>query len=226
MKILGTAATIFTTKADLQAAVRAYDANSTDAIATYGAIAGWDVSRIADISELFLGLHFFNADISNWNTSSVTSMRAMFEFASVFNQPLSFDVQRHATTGGMFRVHFARALTPQPSDVPIRRAYSQGLYAGAAAGGAVAVLLLVAGGAAVFWQQKCCTSRRAVVGLAAQSEASGTCPTHTRKRDHGAQMLAGAEDEPAPFDGGAVADSVVPRLARDSHRTWRALAYT
>ena len=185
MKILGTAATIFTTKADLQAAVRAYDANSTDAIATYGAIAGWDVSRIADMSELFLGLQFFNADVSNWNTSSVT------------------------TTGGMFRVHFARALTPQPSDVPIRRAYSQGLYAGAAAGGAVAVLLLVAGGAAVFWQQKCCTSRRAVVGLAAQSEAtSGTCPTHTRKRDHGAQMLAGAEDEPAPFDGGAIADSV------------------
>ena len=37
--ILGTAATIFTTKADLQAAVQAYDANSTDAIATYGAIA-------------------------------------------------------------------------------------------------------------------------------------------------------------------------------------------
>ena len=143
----------------------------------------------------------------------------MFESASAFDhEPLTFDkssvtdmgyTSSVTTTGGMFRVHFARALTPQPSDVPIRRAYSQGLYAGAAAGGAVAVLLLVAGGAAVFWQQKCCTSRRAVVGLAAQSEAtSGTCPTHTRKRDHGAQMLAGAEDEPAPFDGGAIADSV------------------
>ena len=160
MKILGTAATIFTTKADLQAAVRAYDANSTDAIATYGAIAGWDVSRIADMSELFLGLQFFNADVSNWNTSSVTSMRAMFESASAFDhEPLTFDTSSVTdmgytssvtTTGGMFRVHFARALTPQPSDVPIRRAYSQGLYAGAAAGGAVAVLLLVAGGAAVF----------------------------------------------------------------------------
>ena len=40
MNILGAAATIFTSKADLQAAVRAYDANSTDAIATYGPIAG------------------------------------------------------------------------------------------------------------------------------------------------------------------------------------------
>ena len=42
MNILGAAATIFTTKAELKAAVRAYDANPTDAIATYGAIAGWD----------------------------------------------------------------------------------------------------------------------------------------------------------------------------------------
>ena len=51
--ILGTAATIFTTKADLQTAVRAYDANPTGAIATYGPIAGWDVSAITDMSELF-----------------------------------------------------------------------------------------------------------------------------------------------------------------------------
>ena len=48
MNTLGTA-TIFTTKGDLQAAVRAYDANSTDAIATHGAIAGWNVSRITDM---------------------------------------------------------------------------------------------------------------------------------------------------------------------------------
>ena len=42
VNILGTAATIFKTKADLQAPVKEYDANPTDAIATYGAIAGWD----------------------------------------------------------------------------------------------------------------------------------------------------------------------------------------
>ena len=45
---LGTTATIFTTKADLRAAVQAYDANPTAAIATYGAIAGWNVSAITD----------------------------------------------------------------------------------------------------------------------------------------------------------------------------------
>jgi len=35
MNILGAAATIFTTKADLQAAVQEYNANPTYAIATY-----------------------------------------------------------------------------------------------------------------------------------------------------------------------------------------------
>ena len=66
LNILGTAATIFTTKADLQAAVQEYDANSTDAIATYGPIAGWDVSAITDMSLLFYELRNFNADISSW----------------------------------------------------------------------------------------------------------------------------------------------------------------
>jgi len=79
MNILGAAATIFTTKADLQAAVQAYDANSTDAIASHGPIAGWDVSAITDMSELFYGLQNFNADISSWDTSSVTNMRGMFD---------------------------------------------------------------------------------------------------------------------------------------------------
>ena len=65
MNILGTSATIFTTKADLQAAVQAYDANPTDAIATYGPIAGWNVSAVTDMSELFYGLRNFNADISS-----------------------------------------------------------------------------------------------------------------------------------------------------------------
>ena len=78
MNILGTAATIFTTKADLRAAVQAYDANPTDAIATYGAIAGWDVSAITDMSDLFNNLKDFDADISNWDTSKVTDMSGMF----------------------------------------------------------------------------------------------------------------------------------------------------
>ena len=82
---------VFTSKDALEMAVQAYDANSTDAIATYGPIAGWDVSAITDMYELFFELGNFNADISNWNTSRVTSMGSMFYSASAFNQPLSFD---------------------------------------------------------------------------------------------------------------------------------------
>ena len=76
MNILGTAATIFTTKASLKTAVQAFDANATAAIATYGPIAGWDVSAITDMSYLFSELGNFNADISSWDTSRVTDMYA------------------------------------------------------------------------------------------------------------------------------------------------------
>ena len=68
----------FTTKASLQTAVQAYNANPSAAIATYGPIAEWDVSAITDMSFLLYDLQNFNADISNWDTSSVTTMRYMF----------------------------------------------------------------------------------------------------------------------------------------------------
>ena len=104
VNILGTAATIFKTKADLQAPVKEYDANPTDAIATYGPIAGWDVSRITDMSDIFSGLQNFDADISSWDTSSVTSMGGMFGKASAFNQPLNFDMTSVTNMQNMFTV--------------------------------------------------------------------------------------------------------------------------
>ena len=54
------------------------------------------------MSRLFYGLQNFNADISSWDTSRVTSMRWMFARASAFNQPLSFDTSRVTNMGGMF----------------------------------------------------------------------------------------------------------------------------
>ena len=86
----GTCPVTFTSKAELQTAVRAYNANPTAATVTYGPIAGWDVSAITEMRYLFYNLKNFNADISNWNTSSVTNMY------------------------GMFLVRCARALAPQP----------------------------------------------------------------------------------------------------------------
>ena len=73
---------VFTSKAELKTAVQAYDANLTAAIAAYGPIAEWDVSKITDMSHLFQNLKNFDADISNWNTSGVTTMNAMFRVRS------------------------------------------------------------------------------------------------------------------------------------------------
>ena len=68
----------FADKASLQTAVTQYDSNTTSAIAKYGAIAGWCVSGVTDMSWLFHNLQNFNTDISGWDTSRVTTMFAMF----------------------------------------------------------------------------------------------------------------------------------------------------
>ena len=87
------------------------------------------------MSRLFYELESFNADISNWDTSSVTNMYGMFyvttmflvspphptlptshsrlsarQLASAFNQPLSFDTSKVTTMYRMFWVRSARAL--------------------------------------------------------------------------------------------------------------------
>ena len=69
---------VFTTKGALQTAVRAYNDNVASAEATYGPIVDWDVSGITDMSDLFLNLVGFNADINSWDTSSVSNMEGMF----------------------------------------------------------------------------------------------------------------------------------------------------
>ena len=80
-------------------AVQEFNANPTAAIAAYGLIADWDVSAITDMSSLFWGsklvyvgsgghyapvekMRKFNAVISNWDTSSVTTMAYMFDVRS------------------------------------------------------------------------------------------------------------------------------------------------
>jgi len=78
----GTCPATFTTKASLRSAVEAYNANPDAASATYGSIAGWDVSMITDMSWLFYNLQNFNADISSWDTSKVTNMNYMFHVGS------------------------------------------------------------------------------------------------------------------------------------------------
>jgi surface protein len=68
----------FAIRAFLETAAKAFNANKTAAIATYGSIADWDVSAIKDMTGLFYELENVNEDISSWDTSGVTSMESMF----------------------------------------------------------------------------------------------------------------------------------------------------
>ena len=72
----------FADTASLRTAVAAYNADAASATATYGPISSWDVSAITNMSGLFAGLPQFNADMSSWNTSSVTDTGYMFEVRS------------------------------------------------------------------------------------------------------------------------------------------------
>ena len=69
----------FTSTASLKVAVQAYNVDPAAATATYGLIADWDVSAVSDMSGLFEALEDFNANISSWNTSGVTTMDSMFK---------------------------------------------------------------------------------------------------------------------------------------------------
>ena len=70
---------VFVIKAALETAVQEYDADVDLATDEYGPIADWDVSAITDMSNLFLNLVGFDANIANWDTASVTNMHGMFE---------------------------------------------------------------------------------------------------------------------------------------------------
>ncbi len=81
----------FVTKADIQ--TWTLDDNITTC----------DVSRITDMSELFIAKGDFNQDISSWDVSSVTTMQGMFMLASIFNQDISsWDVSSVTNMATMF----------------------------------------------------------------------------------------------------------------------------
>ena len=63
-------------------AAQAFNDDEDSAVLEHGPIAYWGVSSITDMAELFKDMSYFNADISGWNTSSVTTMNGMFEVRS------------------------------------------------------------------------------------------------------------------------------------------------
>merc|ERR1711935_746252 len=104
----------FTSKDDLKTKLQAFNDDAASTEATYGPVAGWDVSGITDMSFLFSAdetgaggywsgiTNDFNADISDWDTSAVTNMRGMFQGAIEFDKPLNFDTSSVTDMRSMF----------------------------------------------------------------------------------------------------------------------------
>ena len=70
---------------------------------TYGKMPKWNVSKVTDMSELFLDMENFNENISEWDVSNVTNMHGMFEGAWFFDQPLNdWDVSKVTDMADMF----------------------------------------------------------------------------------------------------------------------------
>merc|ERR1719261_320339 len=66
-------------------------------------ISNWDVSRVTTMRDTFFRASSFNADISKWHVSRVTDMSRVFAYASSFNADLSkWDVARVTTMKAMF----------------------------------------------------------------------------------------------------------------------------
>jgi surface protein len=60
-----------------------------DATAFNADISGWDVSQVTSMNGMFQNATSFNADISGWNVGKVTDMSYMFASATSFNADIS-----------------------------------------------------------------------------------------------------------------------------------------
>ena len=78
---------VFFAKTKLEAAV----ADVTQAEATHGPIAGWDVSRVDDMEMLFRSTNVqnFNGDVSKWDTARVTTFKRTVSAPPRRRQPVA-----------------------------------------------------------------------------------------------------------------------------------------
>ena len=65
---------VFTDTNSLQNAVNLWVSNEATARTQYGEIGTWNVERVTNMDLLFNDKESFNADLSDWDTSQVTSM--------------------------------------------------------------------------------------------------------------------------------------------------------
>jgi hypothetical protein len=96
-----------TTKVELESALGAVNADATTALAGYGAVGTWDVTRITSFYALSTALGNFNEDLTGWDTSAVSTMGSMFHYATSFNGAVAFDTSSVTAMTSMF--YFAAA---------------------------------------------------------------------------------------------------------------------
>ena len=61
-------------------------------------ISQWDTSHVTSLDYTFRSASSFNQPLTGWNTSQVTTALSTFRFATAFNQPLSWDTTRFPTS--------------------------------------------------------------------------------------------------------------------------------
>ena len=71
-------------------------------------IGSWDVSKVRDMSLMFLGNAAFNQDVGDWDVGKVEDMNQMFSAAYAFNQDIgSWDVSKVRDMSLMFLLAYA-----------------------------------------------------------------------------------------------------------------------
>jgi hypothetical protein len=65
-------------------------------------VSAWDVSDVFDLSYVFAETTAFNASLSDWDTSGVSSFEGTFKGSQAFSQPLSWDVSSGENFSKMF----------------------------------------------------------------------------------------------------------------------------
>jgi hypothetical protein len=89
--------------AELKAALVAWDADATAAAVAYRAVGLWDVTAATGFNMLLDALANFDAELSAWDTSSVTNMDNMLRDAESFNSPVAFDTSSVTAMVQMFK---------------------------------------------------------------------------------------------------------------------------
>jgi surface protein len=67
-----------------------------------GDISNWNTATVTNMGFMFREASAFNHDLSNWDIAAVTNMQYMFHRATSFNQELSWSLKEGVVQTGIF----------------------------------------------------------------------------------------------------------------------------